>query len=249
MTHLDPTPILDFGAPTLNDLIQARAWRALPVYDRIGAVYRFVRDEIPFGYNASDDLPASRVLADGYGQCNTKTNLLMALLRGVGVPCRFHGATIHKALQKGVVTGFAYAVAPRSILHGYAEVLYDGVWRSLEGVILDANYLSALRVRFPSRSGAFLGYGVGTTSLCAPNNEWRGQDTDVQQTGISADYGVFDSPDAFYAKHGTNLSGLRAWMFRVWVRAVLNRRVQAIRAAGESTPETRETGAVQSPRA
>ncbi|MDP2808518.1 MAG: hypothetical protein Q8O34_00025 [Rhodocyclaceae bacterium] len=31
-------------------------------FERIGAIYRFVRDEIAFGYNQRDDLPASRIL-------------------------------------------------------------------------------------------------------------------------------------------------------------------------------------------
>ena len=59
------------------------------VHDRIGAAYAFVRDEIAFGYNLADDLPASRVLEDGLGQCNTKGTLFMALLRhpnGIGQP-------------------------------------------------------------------------------------------------------------------------------------------------------------------
>ena len=109
---LHPTAILDFEHPLLQALIQDRGWRALPETERIGAVYTFVRDEIGFGYNLSDDLPASKVLADGIGQCNTKAALLMALLRGCGIACRFHGFTIHKALQKGAITGVAYWLAP-----------------------------------------------------------------------------------------------------------------------------------------
>jgi hypothetical protein len=38
--------------------------------------------------------------------------LLMALLRAMGVPCRFHGFTINKALQRGAITGVAYRLAP-----------------------------------------------------------------------------------------------------------------------------------------
>jgi transglutaminase-like putative cysteine protease len=233
MNHLESTPILDFEMPEIQALVRTRGWRTLDAYQRIGAVYTFVRDEIGFGYNAADDLPASRVLADGYGQCNTKTNLLMALLRAVGIPCRFHGATIDKALQRGVVTGVTYLLAPRSILHGYAEVHFDDEWRALEGVILDTPYLDGLRARFPEATGAFLGYGAGTTSLRAPDNEWRGSSTYIQQTGVNADFGVYESPDAFYAAKGTNLRGVRAWMFRTWVRASLNRRVESIRKAGQ----------------
>jgi transglutaminase-like putative cysteine protease len=160
--HLSPTPLLDYEDPVLRNLIAARDWTSLEEDARIGAIYDFVRDEIGFGYNTSDDLPASAVLADGYGQCNTKTTLLMALLRGVGIPCRFHGATIHKELQKGVVEGFFYRLAPESIIHSWAEIQFDGNWVGLEGVILDAVYLDGLRATVAKDGGAFLGYGAGT---------------------------------------------------------------------------------------
>ena len=39
---------------------------------KIREVYSFVRNEIKFGYNKGDDIIASEVLKDGYGQCNTK---------------------------------------------------------------------------------------------------------------------------------------------------------------------------------
>ena len=39
-------------------------------------------------------------MADGTGQCNTKSTLLMALLRAVGIPWRFHGFAISKPLWK-----------------------------------------------------------------------------------------------------------------------------------------------------
>ena len=234
--YLEPTTILDFDHPSIQHLVERRGFRELPERDRIGAIYAFVRDEIAFGYNEDDNLPASRVLADGYGQCNTKSSLLMALLRASGIPCRFHGATVRKELQKGVIDGPFYGIAPKSILHGYAEVLFEGRFLPLEGVILDAAYLEGLRARFPEERGAFLGYGAGTESLAAPANEWKGEGTYVQRTGIDADFGTYDAPDAFYAERGTNLSGLRAYVFKRFLRHVMNRKVQAIRrvaACGE----------------
>jgi hypothetical protein len=120
--YLEPTALLDYRHPSLRKLIDARGWADLDATEGIGAVYTFVRDEITFGYNAADDVPASAVLADGYGQCNTKTTLLMALLRGIGVPVRFHGATVHKSLQRGVVKELPYRLAPADIIHSWAEV-------------------------------------------------------------------------------------------------------------------------------
>lgn len=203
----------------------------LNTYERIGAVYDFVRNEIAFGYNARDDLPASQVLADGIGQCNTKGTLLMALLRGVGVPCRFHGFTIEKTLQKGAITGLAYRLAPRNIVHSWVEVWFGGNWIELEGFILDRAYLSALQSKFAAHKGAFCGYGVATPDLQCPRVEWRGASTYIQRDGINQDFGTFDTPDEFYRRHGVNLSGLKQWLFRNVVRHWMNRTVRGIRGA------------------
>ncbi len=230
--HLEETTLLDISHPELAALIAERGWSDLRQYEAIGAIYDFVRNEVRFGYNASDDLPASSVLSDGYGQCNTKGTLLMALLRSVGLPCRFHGFTIDKKLQRGVVTGLAYQLAPRSIIHSWVEVYYDGAWVNLEGFILDSSYLDGLRCLFPEARGEFCAYGVGTQDLENPPVEWNGSDTYIQKTGINHDYGVFDSPDAFYAKHGPNLSGLRRILYVYAIRHLMNAKVARIRGRG-----------------
>jgi hypothetical protein len=227
---LAATPLLDFHHPDIEALVARRGWRALPMHERIGAVYDFVRNEIPFGYNEGDELPASRVLAEGQGQCNTKGVLLMALLRAVGVPCRFHGFTIDKALQKGAVTGLAYGLAPRSIVHSWVEVDLAGRWLNLEGFILDAAYLGRLQQRFAG-ARAFCGYGAATPDLMNPGVDWCGRDTYIQKDGINHDFGLFDSPDAFFARHGSNLSGFKRWLFQRVVRHRMNRNVRRIREA------------------
>ena len=229
--HLQSTHLLDLEHPRVQALLARQHWSSLEPSARAAAIYDYVRDEVAFGYNASDDIPASEVLDDGYGQCNTKTTLLMALLRGSGIPTRFHGATIHKRLQRGVVTGLLYRLAPRDIIHSWAEVLVDGRWVGLEGVILDMRYLDGVRARFPCTSGAFLGYAVGTDDLADPPVRWTGSDTYVQATGVNQDFGVYDDPDSFYRLHGGNLRGLRAWLFRHRVRPAMNRRVATIRGS------------------
>jgi transglutaminase-like putative cysteine protease len=147
---------------------------------------------------------------DGIGQCNTKGTLLMALLRGSGHPCRVHGFTIDKALQKGAVTGIAYRLAPRSIVHSWVEIRFAGRWVNLEGFILDKPYLQQLQQRFAGQRGAFCGFGAATPDLQNPPVDWQGADTYIQKDGIDRDFGVFDSPDEFYARHGANLSGSSA---------------------------------------
>ena len=233
MSDADPllaaTPLLNFEAPAIVRLIEARGWRALAPQDRTGAIYDFVRDEIAFGYNRADDIPASTVLADGYGQCNTKGTLLMALLRGAGVRCRLHGFTIHKALQRGVVPELVYPVAPAEILHSWVEVDAGGGWINLEGFILDAPFLRVLQEAFRGTE-SLCGYGAGTDCLSAPPVGWTGGDTYIQKTGIARDLGVFGSPDRFYERHGQAMDPLRAWLYRRLIRHWMNARVRAIRA-------------------
>ncbi|MCC7312215.1 MAG: transglutaminase family protein [Sulfuritalea sp.] len=236
---LQATTLLDWQTPDILHLVSARGWRELPEFERVGAIYRFVRDEIAFGYNERDDLPASRVLEDGYGQCNTKTILLMALLRAAGIACRLHGATIHKRLQKGVVSGLFYLLAPESILHTWAEVKGERGWTALEGVILDKPYLDGVRQFAPSGTRCMLGYAVGTDNWDAPAIEWEGSDTAIQQTGVNRDYGTFGDPDAFYLRHGGNLSGIKSWLYRHAVRHLMNRKVARIRAAAFIGTESR----------
>ena len=227
------TDLLDFKSPQIQQLIVERRWQALPEFERIGAIYDFVRNEIKFGYNQSDSLPASQVLADGFGQCNTKGILLMALLRANQIACRFHGFTIDKRLQKGAITGWAYVLAPASIIHSWVEIWFDGRWVNLEGFILDESYLIALQQTFPAAK-EFCGFGAAVTDLRDPPVQWKGTDTYIQKEGINADFGIFNSPDDFYRKHGTNLSGLKKWVFETVVRAQMNRNVERIRLSKEN---------------
>ena len=227
--YLRQTPLLDFASPIIRDLLAARGWSALAPFDRIGQAYSFVRDEIAFGYNRSDDIPASQVLRDRYGQCNTKGTLLMALLRALKIPCRLHGFTIHKGLQRGVVPELVYPLAPDSILHSWVEIEHDGRWINLEGFILDRPFLQALQAKFADRTNSLCGYGAGTDCLSSPPIDWLGQDTYIQRTGINADLGLFDSPDDFYARHRQHFGTAREWLYQNFVRHWMNRRVKKVR--------------------
>lgn len=153
----------------------------------------------------------------------------MALLRLLGIPSRFHGFTIDNQLQKGAIPSYLIPLAPKYILHSWVEVYFDGKWVDLEGFILDQNYLSSVQKKESSRSGPFQGYAIATTCLSRPEVEWKGGSTYIQKEGIHDDFGVFDNPDAFYLKHGTNLSGVKRLLYRILFRHLMNWNVKRIR--------------------
>ena len=230
--YLTATTLLDFNHPSIKHLIAVNGWQTMSAYDAIGGIYYFVRDKVLFGYNADDCISASQVLRNGYGQCNTKGTLLLALLRAVSIPARLHGFTIYNALQKGAIPDYLFSFAPERIIHSWVEVYYQGKWIDLEGYIIDQAYLSQIQKRFASTEHAFSGYGIATPCLSCPQIDWQGEATYIQKEGIADDFGVFDQPDDFYRQHGSNLTGIKKWLFKVILRHLMNLNVQKIRRRG-----------------
>lgn len=83
---------------------------------------------------------------------------------------------------------------------------------------------------FPECKASFCGYGVATDNFNNPPIDWNGGDTYIQSKGIVRDYGVFDSPDDFYGKIGTNLKGIKQLIYQTVGRKLINRNVEKIRS-------------------
>ncbi|RKF20096.1 transglutaminase family protein [Alginatibacterium sediminis] len=232
--YLQVTPLIDYQEQSIEQLIEMRQWRTLSSDAAIKQVYDYVRDEIKFGYNRDDAISASEVLGDGYGQCNTKGTLLMALLRALGIACRFHGFTIYNALQRGAIPNYLMPFAPKRILHSWVEVLIRDVWINLEGFIVDQVFLSQVQAGY-SNCKSFSGYAIAVPDLQNPNNKFMGQSTYIQADGIADDLGLFNAPDDFFAKHGSNMHGLKKFAYQYVLRKLINRNLNKIRKFGLKT--------------
>ena len=172
---------------------------------------------------------AEEVLKDGYGQCNTKATLLMALLRSVGIPCRLHGSEVSKHFQRGATSWLISVLAPERIVHTWVEVLYWGNWIALEGVITDESYVSAIKDKHKNVRGAFAKYAVAVSNLERLNLNWHGEDTFVQNDAVVVDYGVYDNPDTFFEQHRQTWSRLKNFAYVHYGRKVMNKNVDKIR--------------------
>lgn len=240
--YLKETRMLDYSADSICELVEKKGWKNLDEFEKVKSIYDFVKDEILFGYNVSDNVCASKVLKDGYGQCNTKGTLFMALLRSVGVMCRVHGFTIDKLLQKGAMTGFVYNKAPKDIFHSWVEVCCRGKWYNLEGFILDKTYLDGLHKKFSAKDdGSFIGYGVAVRNFENPIVYFDMCDTYIQSEGITQDFGVYDDPDSLLADHSQSIKGLKKFAYEHFGRKLMNRNVAEIRAiAKDKSKETQK---------
>ena len=225
--------MLNFSNAEIQKLISIRKWRELGEFECIQSVYNYVRDEILFGYNTDDSIPASKVLSDGYGQCNTKGTLFMALLRGCGIPCRVHGFTIDKRLQKGAMTGLVYLLAPKNVFHSWIEVCLNNEWYELEAYIIDKPYLENLQAAYPRCSGKFCGYGVAVKNFRNPVIDFNRSNTYIQSEGINRDFGVYNSPDELLRAHHQEMSHFKAFVYRNLGRHLMNANVRRMRSRGQ----------------
>ena len=221
--------MLDFSNEKIQRLINERKWRKMNTFECLKSIYNFVRDEILFGYNVDDHISASRVLQDGYGQCNTKGTLFMALLRACNIPCRVHGFTIDKKLQKGAMTGIVYKSAPQNVFHSWVEVYFEDKWYELEGFILDKKYLNKLQKKFRNCKNDFCGYGVATKNFKHPLIDWNENNTYIQKEGINKDFGIYNDPDSFFNNHHQNINPLKEFMYKNIGRHIMNKNVRKIR--------------------
>lgn len=227
--YLEKTKLLNYEDTEIQKLIDVHGWRKLNVFHQIKSVYEFVQNEILFGYNEKDDINAVQVLRDGVGQCNTKAILLMTLLRAMGIPCRVHAFEVDKSLQRGATSSIVTFLAPRRIVHTWAEVYYQQRWVALEGVITDISYFEALKRKFSTVQGRFVGYGVATNDFRNHSIEWLGKDVYVQKEAIIYEYGIYASPDEFFQQYGQHLGKIKNWLFKHYGRYKMTHNVAKIR--------------------
>ena len=153
----------------------------------------------------------------------------MALLRACNIPCRVHGFTIDKGLQKGAMTGFVYRNAPKSIFHSWVEINFENQWYELEAFILDKTYIKKLQERNPECKGAFCGYGVAVKDFRNLIIEFDRNNTYIQSEGINQDFGVYDCPDELLKEHHQEISAFKAFAYRHIGRHLMNYNVRKIR--------------------
>lgn len=153
----------------------------------------------------------------------------MALLRACNIPCRVHGFTIDKELQKGAMTGIVYKNAPQNVFHSWVEVYFEDKWYELEAFILDMEYLRKLQRKNSHCTGAFCGYGVAVKDFKNPIIDFNRNNTYIQSEGINQDFGVYDSPDDLLKEHHQEMSVIKAFLYRNLGRHLMNRNVNKIR--------------------
>jgi transglutaminase-like putative cysteine protease len=127
---LSPTEVIDADHPAVREYARRAIGDAETDREQAIRLYLAVRDDIrydPYDIHLTvDGMKASTCLAEGHGWCVSKSILLAAAARSVGIPARLAFADVRnhlntKRLSELMGTDvFAY--------HGTTELLLDGEW-------------------------------------------------------------------------------------------------------------------------
>jgi len=232
--EVDPMRIPEILADDDHTLVRETAQRLVrgreTARDKLRALFYYVRDEIRFGYPMQADLvTASETIRLGYGYCNTKATLLVALARAAGLRARIHFSTIDKEIQKGMFPQWVFKRFPDELSHSWVEVEIDGRWRRIDSFINDIDFYRAGRSALRER-----GWKTGFSISCANGDSDPELNIDqerfVQMDAVTDDHGIYDEPADYYRspRYRNRPNALTLLLYRLVV-SLANRKVERMR--------------------
>lgn len=198
--YLKATHILNWHNKEIFGKSQSLLTFSLSPTEKLRQLYTFVAS-LPLGYNSNDSIQASKVLKDGYGQCNTKVILLMAFSRAANIPCRVHCYRITKDAQRNRIPDWLFQFAPSHTLFTWPEFFVKGTWKELQEI-----------VHIEQRAWDSCPFDGAAWQLEPLKREW-----------IVRDDGVWPSQDDYFKKYHPTVHGWRAIGWHLVGRRALNK--------------------------
>jgi hypothetical protein len=142
--YLEVTEMCDHDDPWLRKQAEVIVDPASTNTEGALCIFYHVRDQVRFSLAYSRST-ASQTLRRGYGDCVSKTNAHVALLRAVGIPARLRKAKVQSVTLHHLIAGFLYKRMPPTASHFWAECRLDGRWISCEAFLDKPLYGGMLR--------------------------------------------------------------------------------------------------------
>lgn len=225
-------PLADHDHPAIQDLARARTDGRRERRDQLESLFRFVRDDVRFGFPPKwDEVKASETLGYGLGYCTTKATLFLALCKAAGIPARVHTGLISLEIMHGIFPPFAYRALPAAGGHSWLEVELDGAWRPIDSYINDRPFYDGAlkRLRASGKATGFsLSRAKGPTS-CAFN---FGEQGFVHMGAVVEDHGAWDDVADYVASPEYRRMSRIQRMAYPWLARTSNRTIEGIRSEG-----------------
>jgi len=200
--------------------------------DKISAIFYYVRDDIKFAFPKEGDLvQASQTIEYGYGQCNTKATLFLALCKSVEIPAKIHFSLIDRDIQKGLFLGLAYWLMPKEISHSWIEIEMNGKWVKIDAFINDAAFYKGGKKELKKKN-----WEVGYSIACSKNDSSIELDFNsekfVQMDAVTEDHGIYDEPIDYFnsSKYKNRPSAFKLFIYKLLIGGI-NKKVEKLRSS------------------
>jgi hypothetical protein len=148
--YLQETRFCDWKHPVIQRVLHEITNEGTSEMERAKSIFYYARDNIRFALLGSGvDIRASKTARMGYGDCGSKTNFHMALLRAAGIPARMRGIMAEFSVLKGIIPGFISYLSERFFeedFHFWPECYLAGSWVACEALFDKELYEGALRL-------------------------------------------------------------------------------------------------------
>lgn len=195
-------PLADHDHPLVVETARKLAEGKDSDLETLESLFLFVRDGISFQFPTSwrewDRVTTSRVIELGYGYCNTKATLMVALCRAGGIAARVHYGSIGIGIMRGIFPAFAFPFLPRTGPHSWTEVDIAGEWRPIDSYINDEALFRAARARL-EESGRTIGYSLACVNGKCSCEFNFGDKGFVHMGAVVDDHGTWEDPSEFFA--------------------------------------------------
>jgi hypothetical protein len=227
--------LADYNHPKVKNKANELMKGLTNLQQKVSAIFHFVRDDIKFAFPKEGDfVKASKTIDYGYGQCNTKTTLFLALCKAAGIPARIHFSGIQRDIQKGLFTGIAFWLMPKDISHSWIEIEINEKWVKIDAFINDWAFYKAGKNKLKEK-----GWDVGYSVACSKNESGIELDLKnerfVQMDAVTEDHGVYNEPMDYYnsPKYKNRPSGFKLFIYRLMVGRI-NKKVEKLRLSCET---------------
>lgn len=196
-TMFNMNPLADSTHPLVQQTAKTLTAGVRQRQDKLSRIFHYIRDDIQFGFPPEGDfVKASQTIKRGYGQCNTKGTLFLALCQAADIPARLHFSQISKEIQHGFFRGLFYGLMPNEISHAWLEVELEGCWIPVDTYINDLPLHNAAVAKL-NRTGWDTGFSVSRLGG-EPSAELDLSNTQFSQMGVVvSDHGTWDEPADF----------------------------------------------------
>ena len=132
--YLSTTYMCDHDNPWLLKLAEEIINGAITPVEKARRIFSYVRDRVRFSIAYSRST-ATQTLKRGYGDCLSKTNAQVALLRSMDIPARFRRVKVESVTLHHLVADFLYKQMPPTASHFWPECFLDDRWISCEAFL------------------------------------------------------------------------------------------------------------------